>query len=56
MNRRKKINGILKARKKKANAKLATIKKPKYISKADQEKLASKSGQDADGNSGIPIK
>ena len=43
MNRRKKVNQILKARAKKANAKLAPKNKPKYISKADREKLA---GQD----------
>jgi hypothetical protein len=40
MNRRKKGNQILKARLKKANAKLSGNKKPKYISKADREKLA----------------
>ena len=40
MNRRKKGNQILKARLKKANAKLSGKNKPKYISKADREKLA----------------
>lgn len=40
MNRRKKINQILKANAKKANAKLAPKSKPKYISKADRLKLA----------------
>lgn len=40
MNRRKKGNQILKARAKKANAKLAPQTKPKYISKADRAKLA----------------
>ncbi len=37
MNRRKKGNQILKARAKKANAKLSSKSKPKYISKADRE-------------------
>lgn len=37
MNRRKKGNQILKARAKKANAKLSSKNKPKYISKADRE-------------------
>ncbi|MEN8770287.1 MAG: DUF2986 domain-containing protein [Glaciecola sp.] len=40
MNRRKKGIQIVKARIKKANAKLATNNKPKYISKAEREKLA----------------
>lgn len=40
MNRRKKGNQILKARLKKANAKLSGKNKAKYISKADREKLS----------------
>lgn len=41
MNRRKKINQLLKAHAKKASAKLAPkSNKPKYISKADRLKLA----------------
>ncbi len=40
MNRRKKINQLLKAHAKKASAKLAPKSKPKYISKADRGKLA----------------
>lgn len=40
MNRRKKGNQILKARAKKAKAKLAPKNKPKYISKADREAKA----------------
>lgn len=44
MNRRKKGNKILKARAKKANAKLAPHNKPKYISKADRAKLAEECG------------
>jgi hypothetical protein len=44
VNRKKKINQTLKAKAKKANQKLAgTSNKPKYIAKADREKLASNS-------------
>lgn len=39
MNRRKKLNQILKANAKKASAKLAPQNKDKYISKADRLKL-----------------
>ena len=39
MNRKKKMNTILKKRLKKANAKLHTNNKPKYISKADRAKM-----------------
>lgn len=39
MNRRKKVNQGLKARFKKANAKLNGQTKPKYVSKADRAKL-----------------
>ena len=46
MNRRKKSIQIVKARIKKAKAKLVTHSKPKYISKAEREKLAL-AGQDA---------
>jgi len=45
MNRRKKGNQILKARVKKAKAKLSPDSKSKYISKADREKLAADSTQ-----------
>jgi len=48
MNRRKKVNQILKARAKKANAKLTPQSKPKYISKADRAKLAAEPNQDTD--------
>jgi len=41
MNRKKKINQILKSKAKKANAKLQKSNKPKYVSKAEREKLAS---------------
>jgi hypothetical protein len=40
MNRKKKINSILKKKVKKMNSKLHTSNKPKYISKADREKMA----------------
>ncbi|NRB38934.1 MAG: DUF2986 domain-containing protein [Pseudomonadales bacterium] len=39
MNRRKKINSILKKKAKRANAKLNPNKKPAYISKADRANL-----------------
>ncbi|ATR85650.1 DUF2986 domain-containing protein [Pseudomonas sp. FFUP_PS_473] len=49
MNRRKKINQLLKAHAKKASAKLAPKNKPKYVSKADRLKLelAAESDQDS---------
>ncbi len=46
MNRRKKGIQILKARAKKANAKLAPKKKPKYISKAERAKLAAQTSEE----------
>ena len=39
MNRKKKMNTILKKKIKKMNAKLHTSNKPKYISKAERAKL-----------------
>lgn len=39
MNRKKKINTILKKRAKKANAKNVRSNKPKYISKADRAEI-----------------
>lgn len=47
MNRRKKIQQLLKAHVKKASAKLAPASKSKYISKADRLKLAAEADQDA---------
>jgi hypothetical protein len=47
MNRRKKGNQILKARLKKANAKLSGKNKPKYISKADRELQTTELNDDA---------
>ena len=46
MNRRKKINQLLKAHAKKASAKLAPKSKPQYISKADRLKLEAEPAQD----------
>ncbi|MGB0466625.1 MAG: DUF2986 domain-containing protein [Pontibacterium sp.] len=40
MNRRKRINGILTKKAKKANEKNQHSNKPRYISKAEREKLA----------------
>lgn len=39
MNRKKKINETLKKKQKKANAKLQKSNKPRYVSKAEREKL-----------------
>ncbi|KAA8712046.1 DUF2986 domain-containing protein [Pseudomonas cannabina] len=48
MNRRKKIQQLLKAHAKKASAKLAPASKSKYVSKADRLKQAAElSGQDS---------
>ena len=46
MNRRKKLNQILKANAKKASAKLAPVNKDRYISKADRLKMAAECGED----------
>lgn len=48
MNRRKKSIQIVKSRIKKAKAKLATNKKPKYISKAERAKLEEESSYNSD--------
>jgi len=45
MNRKKKINNTLKAKQKKANAKLHKSNKPRYISKAERAKLAEQTEQ-----------
>lgn len=39
MNRKKKINSILKKRAKKANAKVHVSGKPRYVSKAERAKM-----------------
>jgi hypothetical protein len=49
MNRKKKINQILKKKQKKANAKLHRSNKPRYISKAERAKLEDEE-QQATGN------
>lgn len=40
MNRKKKMNDILKKKIKKSNLKLQTTNKPKYVSKAERARLA----------------
>jgi hypothetical protein len=40
MNRKKKLNNALNSKLKKMNAKLRVTNKPKYISKAEREKMA----------------
>ena len=55
MNRRKKVNNILKKRAKKANAKRHPSNKPKYISKAERAKLAAESAPLEQGPSAEPI-
>jgi hypothetical protein len=47
MNRRKKIQQLLKAHAKKASAKLAPASKSKYVSKADRVKMAEAAGLDS---------
>lgn len=44
MNRRKKLNQILRTNAKKASAKLAPASKNRYVSKADRAKLAEEAG------------
>ena len=45
MNRKKKINSILKKRLKKINAKVAPVNKEKYISKAERAKLEAQANE-----------
>jgi len=47
MNRQKKLKQLFKAKAKKASAKLAPVKKNKYISKADRLKLAAEASVDS---------
>lgn len=47
MNRKKKINETLKKKQKKANAKLHTSNKPRYISKAERARLELESNQES---------
>jgi len=46
MNRKKKINETLKKKQKKANAKLHSSNKPRYISKAERVKLEEQESKD----------
>lgn len=50
MNRKKKINQIYKSRMKKQNAKLHSSNKPRYISKADREKMEAEQAAEAAAN------
>ncbi|GGP51348.1 hypothetical protein GCM10009409_17170 [Shewanella saliphila] len=50
MNRKKKINQTLKAKAKKANAKLHSTNKPAYVSKAERERLAQQALLNGDVN------
>lgn len=47
MNRRKKVNQILKKKAKKANDKLNPKSKPRYISKPERAKLEQEAGEQA---------
>ena len=49
MNRKKKINQILKKKQKKANSKLHTSNKPRYISKAERAKMEAEEQAQAEG-------
>nr|WP_299597004.1 DUF2986 domain-containing protein [uncultured Microbulbifer sp.] len=54
MNRRKKVNQILKKRAKKANEKLNPKSKPRYISKAERAKQDQTTEQSQDENRNLP--
>jgi len=47
MNRKKRINQILKSKQKKMNAKLHTSNKPRYISKAERAKMEAEQQENA---------
>ncbi|GAD79850.1 DUF2986 domain-containing protein [Vibrio ezurae] len=49
MNRKKKINQILKKKIKKQNSKLHSSNKPKYISKSERAKMEQEAAQAAEG-------
>ncbi|GGP99026.1 DUF2986 domain-containing protein [Shewanella ulleungensis] len=56
MNRKKKINQTLKAKSKKANAKLHAANKNPYIAKAERERLAQQALLSADTNvNDVPV-
>ena len=52
VNRRKKAKQLFLAKKKKANAKLSPSTKPKYVSKAEREKLAASTDSTEDESTG----
>lgn len=54
MNRKKKINQILKNKQKKRNAKLHKSNKPKYISKAERAKMEAENADSAVESSEVP--
>ncbi|KOO03490.1 DUF2986 domain-containing protein [Vibrio nereis] len=51
MNRKKRINQILKSKQKKQNAKLHKSNKPRYISKAERAKLEAQNEQEQNAES-----
>lgn len=52
MNRRKKVNQILKKKAKKANDKLNPKRKPRYVSKAERAKQDQDAGDSSDNGQG----
>ena len=50
VNRRKKAKQLFLAKKKKANAKVSPSTKPKYVSKAEREKLALAASTESTGD------
>mgnify|MGYP000241748977 CR=1 FL=1 len=50
MNRKKKINQVLKAKVKKMNAKQQKSNKPKYVSKAERAAIAAIAAKEAEAN------
>ena len=55
MNRKKKINQILKAKQKKMNARLHKSNKPRYISKAERAKMENEEQQPQEQSSDSPL-
>ena len=55
MNRKKKINSILKAKLKKQNAKLHKSNKPRYISKAERAKMEAEEQAAAQASEGTEV-
>ncbi|BBL90719.1 DUF2986 domain-containing protein [Vibrio rotiferianus] len=55
MNRKKKINSILKAKLKKQNAKLHKSNKPRYISKAERAKMEAEEQDAAQASEGTEV-